>query len=220
MTYQLIVNKAQIKIISKSLDIYKSIIKGELSRAASLLAENKITRLSLANELEECFDQRIRKLKLSLIDLENKFYDKYLNILQLGPTGADLSHIKKKFIDMGYFINSKKVDSVSFNVSDIDLAVIHTACFLYWNILCGNLDAMYSVISKVYTIDSALKDCLLDIKDLATGLADKSSSILITDKTIHRKAKWCYDVCGKIDNMGLNYKPIGSLQTIKIKKNA
>jgi hypothetical protein len=220
MTYLLIVNKAQIKIISKSLDIYKSIIKGELSRAAVLVAENKITRLSLANELEECFDQRVRKLKLSLIDLENKYYNKYLNILQLGSIGADLSHIKKKFIDMGYFINHKKSDSISFNVSDSDLNIINKASFLYWNLLCGNVEVIYDLISDVYTVDIELKESLINLRDLATGLADSDSVISISDKSIHRKAKWCYDICGKIDNIGSNYNSIGSLQTIKIKKNA
>ena len=103
--YKIQVNKAQIKIISKALDVLKSISKGEISRASSVISENKITQVKHTGELEEIFDQRIRQLKLSLIDIENIYFSKYLTILKLGEFGLKLLHIKKKLIDSGFILN-------------------------------------------------------------------------------------------------------------------
>lgn len=217
MTYQLTVNKAQIKIISKALDIFKSVLRGEISRSAGLIAENKITCLKYSSELEECFDQRIRKLRTTLIDIENSYFNKYLNILQLGETGSNLSYVKKKFIDIGYYINQKKIDRVSFNITDDDIKTISLATNLYYNILLGNIEFMYQVINISYSVNESLYDDLYEVKEYATGLAGNHLSLHINDDRIHRKAKWCYDICHQLSQDQI-YKNIGTLQPIKIKK--
>jgi hypothetical protein len=217
MTYQLTVNKAQIKIISKALDIFKSVIKGEISRSAGLIAENKITCLKYSSELEECFEQRIRKLRTSLIDLENIYFDKYLNILQLGEIGSSLSYIKKKFIDIGYYINQKKIDRVSFNITDDDIKIISLATNLYYNILLGNIEFMYQIIKISYNINESLYDDLYEVREYATGLAENNLYLFIDNDRIHRKAKWCYDIHQQL-NLDKIHKNIGTLQPIKIRK--
>ena len=97
--YVAVVSKVHIKIISKALDFLKSIARGEIIRASDLIAENKNTTLKYSDELEECFDARIRSLKNSLYVLEEKYFPKYLNILQLGEFGLKLIGTKKKFIN-------------------------------------------------------------------------------------------------------------------------
>lgn len=217
MIYQITVNKAQIKIISKALDIFKSVVKGEISRSASLISENKITCLKNSSELEECFDQRIRKLRTVLIDIENKHFNKYLNVLQLGEIGSNLSYIKKKFIDIGYYINQRKVDHASFNISDDDIRIIKLSTSLYFNVLLGNIEYMYDLIKISYNISQSLYDDLYNIREHATGLADNNLFLTIFDERIHRKARWCYDIYNQLDQ-DKNYKNIGTLQPIKIKK--
>lgn len=217
MTYQLTVNKAQIKIISKALDIFKSVIKGEFSRSAGLIAENKITCLKYSSELEECFEQRIRKLRTTLIDIENNYFDKYLNVLQLGETGSNLSYIKKKFIDIGYYVNQKKTDRASFNITDDDIKIISLATNLYYNILLGNIEFMYEIIKISYNINETLYDDLYKAREYATGLAENHLYLQINDNRIHRKAKWCYDIHHQL-SQDKSYKNIGTLQPIKIKK--
>jgi hypothetical protein len=118
--YKIQVNKAQIKIISKALDVLKSISRGEISRASSIISENKITQVKCTGELEEIFDQRIRQLKLSLIDIENVYFSKYLTILKLGEFGLKLSHIKKKLIDSGFILNKNNREYLDINLSDND----------------------------------------------------------------------------------------------------
>jgi hypothetical protein len=122
--YKIQVNKAQIKIISKALDVLKSISKGEISRASSVISENKITQVKRTGELEEIFDQRIRQLKLSLIDIENIYFSKYLTILKLGEFGLKLLHIKKKLIDSGFILNKNNREYLDINLSDNDLDII------------------------------------------------------------------------------------------------
>ena len=73
---------AHIKLISKSLDILKSISKGELTRIESLFIENKKTYLENKIDLPEIFDSRMIKLHHFLADMQVKHYNnKFLNVL-------------------------------------------------------------------------------------------------------------------------------------------
>jgi hypothetical protein len=217
--YKIQVNKAQIKIISKALDVLKSISKGEISRASSVISENKITQVKHTGELEEIFDQRIRQLKLSLIDIENIYFSKYLTILKLGEFGLKLLHIKKKLIDSGFILNKNNREYLDINLSDNDLDIISLACDLYWNLQCGNLEFIVEVL---YNINDSYGNMLIELKnitELATGFAT-SAKHEIESNAINRKSKWCYDISKKISfvrNME-PYKTVGTLPQLKIKK--
>jgi hypothetical protein len=212
------VSKAHIKIISKALDFLKSIAKGEIIRIADLIFENKITIIKYSDELEECFDARIRILKHSLYTLEENFFPKYLNILQLGDLGLKLASTKKKFINYSHCFHKSQSDKIIIKVNENDLEIIRLACFIYYNIQCGSLIHISSLFDKKH-LDFEKFNCdLIKLEDYATPFAD-NSILPINSLLLNRKAKWCYDIMITIDNIHNidKLKQYGTLSIIKYK---
>jgi hypothetical protein len=212
---------AHVKIITKALDVYRSIIKGEITRVVPILEENKKTYQETKLEYPEFIDLRLNSLKSNLLNIEIEcFNNRYLNILQLGQLGRDLADVKQRFIDTNLIIKKKKLNKIEINLSDNELLIINQACFLYWNILCGNL----SILSE-YTLQKYDKELLtqrlIELCDLATGFEDKTARLDVTSPSINRKAKWAYDICQSIDNIDKNdiIRNIGTLPRLKIIKN-
>lgn len=212
------VSKAHIKIISKALDFLKSIAKGEIIRIADLVNENKITTLKYSDEIEECFDARIRTLKNCLYTLEDKFFPKYFNILQLGEFGFKLTATKKKFINYSHFFHKSQSETIEIKVNNDDLEVIRLACFVYFNIQSGNLTLIAPIFNnfKIDNINLILE--LNKLKEHATPFAD-NSCIPINSLLLNRKSKWCYDIMNTIDNINIidEFKQYGTLPIIKYK---
>lgn len=212
---------AHVKLITKALDIYKSISKGELIRCVSLLEENKKTYLESKLEYPEFIDLRLNNLKSNLLIIEkNHFSNRYLNVLQLGEIGYQLTNTKQRFIDTCIIMRNKNLIKIDIPVNQEDLDIIHLACTLYWKILCGHLDYLAEV--DLHKIDKELlENDLIALCDLATGFEDKLARLNIENKAVNRKAKWAYDICQSIDSIKTNdiIKNIGTLPKLKIIKN-
>lgn len=211
---------AHIKLISKSLDILKSISKGELTRIESLFIENKKTYLENKIDLPEIFDSRMNKLYHFLADMQVKHYNnKFLNVLQLGDFGFLLVDVKQKFIDTGIIMKNKRMNNIYVKLSENELRIINIACTLYWKILVGDFSYILS-FKKYNTLDDFETD-LFEAGLLARNLVESSNYFKIEDKFINRKAKWAYDICKSIDSLNNDdiIKNIGTLPRLKIIKN-
>ena len=212
---------AHVKLITKALDILKSISKGEFIRCVSLLEENKKTYTESKLEYPEFIDLRLINLKSNLLIIEKlHFNNRYLNVLQLGEFGYQLTNIKQRFIDTGIIMRNKNLIKVDIAVNQEDLDIIRIACTLYWKILCGHLDFLASI--DMHKIDKELLyDDLSNLCDFATGFEDKSARLDIENKAVNRKAKWAYDICKSIDSLNTDdiIKNIGTLPKLKIVKN-
>ena len=212
---------AHVKLITKALDILKSVSKGELTRCVSLLEENKKTYLETKLEYPEFIDLRLNNLKSSLLTIEKQhFNNRYLNVLQLGKFGYQLTNIKQRFIDTSIIMRNKKLIKIDIAVNQEDIDIIYLACTLYWKIFCGHLDFISTI--DMHKIDKELLyNDLSNICDLATGFEDKSARLEIENKAVNRKAKWAYDICKSIDSINTDdiIKNIGTLPRLKIIKN-
>lgn len=212
---------AHVKLITKALDILKSISKGEFTRCVSLLEENKKTYLESKLEYPEFIDLRLNNLKSNLLTIEkHHFNNRYLNVLQLGEFGYQLTNIKQRFIDTSIIMRNKNLIKIEIAVNQEDLDIINLACTLYWKILCGHLDFLSTI--DMHKVDKELLSIdLFHICDLATGFEDKSARLEIENKSVNRKAKWAYDICRAIDSLKTDdiIKNIGTLPKLKIIKN-
>ena len=212
---------AHVKLITKALDILKSISKGEFVRCVSLLEENKKTYLESKLEYPEFIDLRLNNLKSNLLIIEkNHFNNRYLNVLQLGEMGYILTTTKQRFIDTCMIMRNKNLVKIDIPVNQEDLDIIYLACTLYWKILCGHLEYLANV--DLHKIDKELlENDLIALCDLATGFEDKLARLNIENKAVNRKAKWAYDICQSIDSVKTNdiIKNIGTLPKLKIIKN-
>lgn len=196
---------SHVKLISKALDILKSIAKGELTRAACLFSENKFT----ANL--DSFDDHVIELSKSFISIqENHLNNKLLNILQLGSFGAELANVKQRFIDTGIIMKNKRLSYININCNKSEIEIIHVACTLYWKILISDFSFISSVIK--HKCDITL------INELLLNMSQPQD---ILSKNLHRKSKWAYDICVVIENIDSCdiIKNIGTLPKLKIIKN-
>jgi hypothetical protein len=212
---------AHVKLITKALDVIKSISKGEYTRCVSLLEENKKTYLETKLEYPEFIDLRLNNLKSNLLSIEKShFNNRYLNVLQLGDFGFQLTNIKQRFIDTSIIMRNKNLIKIDILVNQEDLDIIYLACTLYWKVFCGHLDFLATI--DLHKIDKELLiNDLSDICYLATGFEDNKARLHIENKAVNRKAKWAYDICSSIDSLKTNdiIKNIGTLPRLKIVKN-
>ena len=197
---------SHVKLISKALDILKSIAKGEITRATSLFSENKFA------DQNEKLDVKIKEINdVFLFIQKNYLADKILNILQLGNFGVELTNIKQRFIDTGIIIKNKRLSYIEIKVTKSEIDIIYIACKLYWTILVSDFSYIETVL--LHKCDKEeIRKILLEISDLSHD---------IQNKYIHRKSKWAYDVCKAIENIDGSdiIKNIGTLPKLKIIKN-
>ena len=212
---------AHVKLITKALDFLKSISKGEFVKCISLIEENKKSYAEAKLEYPEFIDLRLNNLKSNLLSIEkNHFNNRYLNVLQLGDFGFQLTNIKQRFIDTSIIMRNKNLIKIDILVNQEDLDIIYLACTLYWKVFCGHLDFLATI--DLHKIDKELLiNDLSDICYLATGFEDNKARLHIENKAVNRKAKWAYDICSSIDSLKTNdiIKNIGTLPKLKIVKN-
>jgi hypothetical protein len=197
---------SHVKLISKALDILKSIAKGEVTRATSLFSENKFA------DQDEKLDIKIKKINDVFLSIQKNYLsDRILNILQLGNFGVELTNIKQRFIDTGIIIKNKRLSYIEINVTKSEIDIIYVACKLYWTILVSDFSFIEAVLLHKCEREQ-IKKLLLEISDLSHD---------IQNKNIHRKSKWAYDVCKTIENIDGSdiIKNIGTLPKLKIIKN-
>ena len=211
---------SHVKLISKAFDILKSISKGEISRAACLLDENKTTFVQNKLDYPEFFEIRIQKIKKDLLDIEQQYFSKSLNILQLGSFGSHLTNCKQRFIDTGIIMKNKRLSSVEIKITEDDLKLIHLACFLYYRIQSGYIEDVLLAVKHKIDHD-IVKDELTKISDYALGFHDEKYRLEITSPALHRKSKWAYDICICIDNYENTdiIRNVGTLPKLKVYKN-
>jgi hypothetical protein len=163
----------------------------------------------------------LNNLKSYLLSIEKQYFNnRYLNILQLGEFGYQLTDIKQRFIDTGIIMRKKKLIKIEIQVNQEDLDIINLACELYWKIICGHLDYLANI--DLHKVDKELlRESLFEICDLATGFEDNNARLNIENKAVNRKAKWAYDICKAIDNVNNDdiIKNVGTLPRLKIIKN-
>jgi hypothetical protein len=212
---------AHVKLITKALDFLKSISKGEFVKCISLIEENKKSYAEAKLEYPEFIDLRLNILKSNLLIIEKQYFNnRYLNVLQLGDFGYQLTNIKQRFIDTSIIMRNKKLIKIEIQINQEDLDIINLACTLYWKIICGHLDHLANI--DLHKVDKeCLKASLSEICDLATGFEDIKARLNIENKAVNRKAKWAYDICKSIDSINNNdiIKNIGTLSKLKIMKN-
>ena len=118
---------AHIKLITKALDILKSISKGEFTRCVSLLEENKKSYTEAKLEYPEFIDLRLNNLKSNLLIIEKvHFSNRYLNVLQLGEFGFQLTDIKQRFIDTSIIMRNKHLIKIEIRMNQEDLDIINS----------------------------------------------------------------------------------------------
>jgi hypothetical protein len=211
---------SHVKLISKAFDILKSISKGEISRAACLLEENKTTFAQFKLDYPEFFDIRIQKIKKDLLNIEQQYFSKSLNILQLGEFGSHLTNCKQRFIDTGVIMKNKRLNSIEINVTEEDLKLINFACKMYYRLQCGYIEDI--ILAVKHKIDhEAVCIELKNISNYALGFQDEEYRLEIFHPALHRKSKWAYDICNCIDNYEKIdiIKNIGTLSKLKVYKN-
>jgi len=211
---------SHVKLISKAFDILKSISKGEISRAACLLEENKTPFTQNKLDYPEFFEIRIQKIKKDLLNIEHQYFSKSLNILQLGTFGSHLTNCKQRFIDTGIIMKNKRLSSMEINITEDDLNLIHLACYIYYRIQSGYVEDVLLVVKHKIDYDLVYNE-LVRISDYALGFHDEKYRLEITSPSLHRKSKWAYDICKCIDNRENldTIKNIGTLPRLKVYKN-
>ena len=79
--FRVYLNKCHCKLIIKTLDLHKTIIKGEINKISPLMMENKKTQIKYNYDFEESFDFRAHSFFNLLCDLEEEHVKRYFNVL-------------------------------------------------------------------------------------------------------------------------------------------
>jgi hypothetical protein len=204
------VNIAHARIISKALDYLRSISKGELNRIPDLIYENNNTLAQFCNTDIIKFEKDIYNLKNDLINVEKKYFKRYLNILQLGLFGTQVISVKKKFLETCFIFKKRKREFSNVPLTIEELQIVKLACKLYLNLLCGNLNYCCEIYKFIPKMNS---DICIDIQECHDSF---DFYLEITSRCLNRKAKWCYDIIGVIDNIKPFPIRLGTLPEIKI----
>jgi hypothetical protein len=109
-------NKSHCRILIKTLDIHRLIIRGEINKISPLIMENKKPQILSGYDIEESFDIRVSNLSYVLKDFEEEHISRYLNVLQLMPRSIHITNIKKKLYNLLPFLSGDLSDCLSINL--------------------------------------------------------------------------------------------------------
>ena len=216
--YRVYLNKCHCKLIIKTLDLHKTIIKGEINKISPLMMENKKTQIKYNYDFEESFDFRAHSFFNLLCDLEEEHVKRYFNVLQLYPRSDTIIRVKKKLYLLMGFLSGDLSDVLPVSFSSDEVSVIKLSLELYSNLLCGK----FEILSKVFEGLNILLNFELIIlrlcenRDIFTNLVDKNSPLNISSNLIYYKGKWAWDMFNVLE--GLEYGKIGSIPLIKIEE--
>lgn len=216
--YRVYLNKCHCKLIIKTLDLHKTIIKGEINKISSLMIENKKTQIKYNYDFEESFTFRAHSFFNLLCDLEEEHVKRYFNVLQLYPRSDIIVGVKKKLYLLIGFLSGDSCDVLPVSFSSDEVSVIKLSLELYSNLLCGK----FEILSKVFEglrVDlnfESIISSLCENRDLFTNLVDKNSPLNISSNLIYYKGKWAWDMLGVL--RGNEFEKIGSIPLIKIEE--
>ena len=216
--FRVYLNKCHCKLIIKTLDLHKTIIKGEINKISPLMMENKKTQIKYNYDFEESFDFRAHSFFNLLCDLEEEHVKRYFNVLQLYPRSDTIIRVKKKLYLLMGFLSGDLSDVLPVSFSSDEVSVIKLSLELYSNLLCGK----FEILSKVFEGLNILLNFELIIlrlcenRDIFTNLVDKNSPLNISSNLIYYKGKWAWDMFNVLE--GLEYGKIGSIPLIKIEE--
>ncbi len=216
--YRVYLNKCHCKLIIKTLDLHKTIIKGEINKISSLMIENKKTQIKYNYDFEESFTFRAHSFFNLLCDLEEEHVKRYFNVLQLYPRSDIIVGVKKKLYSLIGFLSGDSCDVLPVSFSSDEVSVIKLSLELYSNLLCGK----FEILSKVFEglrVDlnfESIISSLCENRDLFTNLVDKNSPLNISSNLIYYKGKWAWDMLGVL--RGSEFEKIGSIPLIKIEE--
>jgi len=216
--YRVYLNKCHCKLIIKTLDLHKTIIKGEINKISPLMMENKKTQIKYNYDFEESFTFRAHSFFNLLCDLEEEHVKRYFNVLQLYPRSDIIVGVKKKLYLLIGFLSGDSCDVLPVSFSSDEVSVIKLSLELYSNLLCGK----FEILSKVFEglrVDlnfESIISSLCENRDLFTNLVDKNSPLNISSNLIYYKGKWAWDMLGVL--RGSEFEKIGSIPLIKIEE--
>lgn len=216
--FRVYLNKCHCKLIIKTLDLHKTIIKGEVNKISLLMMENKKTQIKYNYDFEESFTFRAHSFFNLLCDLEEEHVKRYFNVLQLYPRSDIIVGVKKKLYSLLSFLSGDLNDVLPVSFSSDEVSIIKLSLELYSNLLCGK----FEILSKVFeglSIDLNFESIILRLcenRDLFTNLVDKNSPLNISSNLIYYKGKWAWDMLGVL--RGSESEKIGSIPLIKIEE--
>ena len=216
--FRVYLNKCHCKLIIKTLDLHKTIIKGEINKISPLMMENKKTQIKYNYDFEESFTFRAHSFFNLLCDLEEEHIKRYFNVLQLYPRSDIIVGVKKKLYLLIGFLSGDSCDVLPVSFSSDEVSVIKLSLELYSNLLCGK----FEILSKVFEglrVDlnfESIISSLCENRDLFTNLVDKNSPLNISSNLIYYKGKWAWDMLGVL--RGSEFEKIGSIPLIKIEE--
>ena len=216
--YRVYLNKCHCKLIIKTLDLHKTVIKGEINKISPLMMENKKTQIKYNYDFEESFDFRAHSFFNLLCDLEKEHVKRYFNVLQLYPRSDTIIRVKKKLYLLMGFLSGDLSDVLPVSFSSDEVSVIKLSLELYSNLLCGK----FEILSKVFeglSVDLNFELIVLELcdnRDIFTNLVDKNSLLNISSNLIYYKGKWAWDMLSVLEGNGSD--KIGSIPLIKIEE--
>lgn len=216
--YRVYLNKCHCKLIIKTLDLHKTIIKGEINKISPLMMENKKTQIKYNYDFEESYLFRAHSFFNLLCDLEKEHVKRYFNVLQLYPRSDTIIRVKKKLYSLMGFLSGDLSDVLPVSFSSDEVSVIKLSLELYSNLLCGK----FEILSKVFeglSIDLNFELIVLELcdnRDIFTNLVDKNSPLNISSNLIYYKGKWAWDILSMLEGNGSD--KIGSIPLIKIEE--
>lgn len=216
--FRVYLNKCHCKLIIKTLDLHKTIIKGEINKISPLMIENKKTQIKYNYDFEESYIFRAHSFFNLLCDLEEEHVKRYFNVLQLYPRSDIIVGVKKKLYSLLSFLSGDLNDVLPVSFSSDEVSVIKLSLELYSNLLCGK----FEILSKVFeglSVDLNFRSIisrLCENRDLFTNLVDKNSPLNISSNLIYYKGKWAWDMLGVL--RGDEFEKIGSIPLIKIEE--
>ena len=216
--FRVYLNKCHCKLIIKTLDLHKTIIKGEINKISSLMIENKKTQIKYNYDFEESFTFRAHSFFNLLCDLEEEHVKRYFNVLQLYPRSDIIVGVKKKLYLLIGFLSGDSCDVLPVSFSSDEVSVIKLSLELYSNLLCGKFEILSKVFEglRVSLNFESIISSLCENRDLFTNLVDKNSPLNISSNLIYYKGKWAWDMLGVL--RGNEFEKIGSIPLIKIEE--
>jgi hypothetical protein len=209
-------NKSHCRILIKTLDIHRLIIRGEINKISPLIMENKKPQISSGYDNEESFNIRVNKISSILKEFEEEHISRYLNVLQLMPRSIHITNTKKKLYNLLPFLSGDLSDCLSVNFSSDEIFVLSLSLKLYYSLLCGRVEILHELFEGMNVNFSTilLVEKLRSNRDLFTNLIDNEISFDISSNYIYYKAKWAWDIYNVLE--GKEIKKLGSIPLIKI----
>lgn len=214
--FRVYLNKSHCRILIKTLDYHRLIIRGEINKISPLIMENKKPQISSGYDIEDSFDIRVKELSLLLKDFEEEHISRYLNVLQLMPRSIYITSAKKKLYNLLPFLSGDLSDVLSVSFSSDEIFVINLSLKLYYSLLCGKVEILNEVFEGV-VCNFPLNSLVIKLgenRDLFTNLIDKDIPLDISSNYVYYKAKWAYDIYNVFN--GIEDKKLGSIPLLKI----